>query len=206
MKGGNKKVDQKKIGSFLKELRKEKGITQEEFAEKLNISGRTVSRWETGVNMPDISLLVEIAEFFDVSIPEIINGERKSETMNEEVKEVADKLSDYANAEKEIMLKNIRNCSIAGTIALAVYSVLELTGLVLQNMIFEKIAGYCETLALVTVIIIMVHTTGLIYKLPKKKGNDKIVGLPKAVQKIIVLVIAFVGAVIIKMLLTALLI
>ena len=199
-------MDQKKIGFFLKELRKEKGITQEEFAEELNVSGRTVSRWETGNNMPDISLLIEIADFFDVSIPEIINGERKSEIMNEEVKEVADKLSDYANAEKEIMLKNIRNCSIAGTIALAVYSVLELTGLVLQNMIFEKIAGYCETLALVTVIIIMVHTTGLIYKLPKKKSNDKIVGLPKTVQKIIVLVIAFVGAVIIKMLLTALLI
>ena len=198
-------MDQKKIGFFLKELRKEKGITQEEFAEELNVSGRTVSRWETGNNMPDISLLIEIADFFDVSIPEIINGERKSEIMNEEVKEVADKLSDYANAEKEIMLKNIRNCSIAGTIALAVYSILELTGLVLQNMIFEKIAGYCETLALVTVIIIMVHTTGLIYKLPKKKSNDKIEGLPKAVQKVIVLVIAFVGAVIIKMLLTALL-
>ena len=42
--------------------------------------------------MPDISLLVEISEFFDVSIPEIINGERKSENMNEEVKEVAEKL------------------------------------------------------------------------------------------------------------------
>ena len=197
-------MDQKKIGFFLKELRKEKGITQEEFAEELSVSGRTVSRWETGTNMPDISLLIEIAEFFDVSIPEIINGERKSEIMNEEVKEVADKLSDYANAEKEIMLKNIRNCSIAGTVALAVYSVLELTGLVLQNMIFEKIAGYCETLALVTVIIIMVHTTGLIYKLPKKKSNNKIVGLPKTVQKIVVLVVAFIGAVIIKMLLTAL--
>ena len=88
-------------------------------------------------------------------------------------KEVADKLSDYANAEKETILKNIRNCSIMGTIALAVYSVLELTGLVLQNMIFEKIAGYCETLALVTVIIIMLHTTGLICKIPKKKSNDK---------------------------------
>ena len=74
-------MNQKKIGSFLKELRKEKGITQEEFAEKLNVSGRSVSRWETGSNMPDISLLVEIAEFFDVSIPEIINGERKSERM-----------------------------------------------------------------------------------------------------------------------------
>lgn len=198
-------MDQKKIGFFLKELRKEKGITQEEFAEELNVSGRTVSRWETGNNMPDISLLIEIADFFDVSIPEIINGERKSEIMNEEVKEVADKLSDYANAEKEIMLKNIRNCSIMGTIALAVYSVLELTGLVFQNIIFQKIAGYCETLALVTVIMIMVHTTGLIYKLPKKKNNDKIARLPKVVQMIIALMVAFVGAVIIKMLLTVLL-
>ena len=80
-------MDQKKIGFFLKELRKEKGITQEKIAEKLNVSGRTVSRWETGNNMPDISLLIEIADFFDVSIPEIINGERKSENMNEEVKE-----------------------------------------------------------------------------------------------------------------------
>ena len=89
-------MNQKKIGSFLKELRKEKGITQEEFAENLNVSGRTVSRWETGVNMPDISLLVDIAEFFNVSIPEIINGERKSEIMEKEVKEVAEAMSNYA--------------------------------------------------------------------------------------------------------------
>ncbi len=59
--------------------------------------------------MPDISLLVEISEFFDVSIPEIINGERKSENMNEEVKEVAEKLSDYAGEEKINMIKNVRN-------------------------------------------------------------------------------------------------
>ena len=43
-------MDQKKIGSFLKELRKQKEITQEEFAEKLNVSGRSISRWETGVS------------------------------------------------------------------------------------------------------------------------------------------------------------
>ena len=133
-------MNPKKIGSFLKELRKAKGITQEEFAENLNVSGRTVSRWETGTNMPDISLLIEIAEFFDVSIPEIINGERKSEIMNEEIKEVSEKLSDYANAEKETIIKSIRNFSIMGTIALLVYGTLELTGLVLQNEIFEKIA------------------------------------------------------------------
>lgn len=195
-------MDQKKIGSFLKELRKEKGITQEKFAEKLNVSGRTVSRWETGANMPDISLLVEIAEFFDVSIPEIINGERKSEIMNEEVKEVADKLSDYANAEKETLIKNIRSNSIMGTIALVVYCILELSGLVLQNVIFEKIALYCETLALVTVLMIMAHTTGLIYKIQKRKKSDKFLELPKAVQMLLAVVVSFVGAVIIKLFLT----
>ena len=91
-------MDLKKIGSFLKELRKEKGITQEELAERLYVSGRTVSRWETGTNMPDISLLVDIAEIFDVSIPEIINGERKNEIMEKEVKETVLKLTDYSEA------------------------------------------------------------------------------------------------------------
>ena len=76
-------MDQKKIGRFLKELRKEKDITQEQLAEKIKVSGRTVSRWETGSNMPDISLLVELADFYDVSIPEIIDGERKSDNMKE---------------------------------------------------------------------------------------------------------------------------
>ena len=195
-------MEQKKIGSFLKELRKEKGITQEEFAEKLNVSGRTISRWETGSNMPDISLLVEISEFFGVSITEIINGERKSENMNEEIREVADKLSDYAIAEKENMIKGIRNHSIMGTAALVVYGTLELTGFVYQNVIFEKIALYCEVLSLVTIVMIMAHTTGLIYQLQKRKKNNKVTKLPKAVQMMIGAVVAFVSAFIIKLLLT----
>ena len=92
-------MDQKKTGAFLKELRRKKGITQEQLAEKLGVSGGTISRWGTGNNMPDISLLVEISEYFDVSIPEIIKGERKSEDMKEETKEVAEIMSDYAAAE-----------------------------------------------------------------------------------------------------------
>ena len=59
-------MDQIKIGVFLKELRKEKGIIQEQLAEELLVSARTISRWETGNNMPDIGLLVDIAEFFNV--------------------------------------------------------------------------------------------------------------------------------------------
>jgi hypothetical protein len=64
--------------------------------------------------MPDISLLTEIEEFYDVSIPELIYGERKSENMREEVKEVAETMSDYAKAEKETLVKSIRNMSLIG--------------------------------------------------------------------------------------------
>ena len=92
-------MDQKKVGLFLKTLRKEKNITQEVLAETLNVSSRTVSRWETGSNMPDISLLVELSEFYQVSIPEIINGERKSEKMNQETKDTAIKMAEYSKNE-----------------------------------------------------------------------------------------------------------
>lgn len=162
-------MDQKKIGSFLKELRKEKGITQEEFAEIINISGRTVSRWETGTNMPDISLLVQIAEFFDVSIPEIINGERKSEIMEKEVKDVAKVMSDYATAEKALLLKNAKIVSIAGLISL-------LTGLILESInsdsmipIYECVKGCCFGLGVGALITMVLYTTGVLAKIKRKK-------------------------------------
>ena len=61
-------MDQKKIGLFLKQLRKEKTLTQSQLAEQLNVSDRTVSRWETGTNLPDLSILVELADFYDIDI------------------------------------------------------------------------------------------------------------------------------------------
>ena len=76
-------MDQKKIGEFLRELRKEKGMTQEQVAEHFNIAGRTVSRWETGSNMPDIGIISEIASFYEVDIREIINGERDAAPENQ---------------------------------------------------------------------------------------------------------------------------
>ena len=100
-------MDQKKIGQFLKTLRKEKNITQEVLAETLNVSSRTVSRWETGSNMPDISLLIEISEFYQVSIPEIIDGDRKSEKMNQETKDTAIKMAEYSKNEVNMAKKKI---------------------------------------------------------------------------------------------------
>ena len=94
-------MDTKKIGRFLKMLRKEKGLTQEQLAEILSVSGRTVSRWETGTNMPDLSILIQMAEFYEVEVKEILDGERKSEIMEKELKETLSKVADYHKLEKE---------------------------------------------------------------------------------------------------------
>jgi transcriptional regulator with XRE-family HTH domain len=107
-------MDQKKIGLFLKELRKEKKLTQEQLAEHFNVSNRTVSRWETGINMPDLSLLIEIADFYNVDIREILDGERKSENMNDNVKETLIKVADYTNTEKETKKRKLNRYFIIG--------------------------------------------------------------------------------------------
>ena len=101
-------MNQVKIGEFLRELRKEKGLTQEQLAEQFNISRRSVSRWETGSNMPDVGLLIEIADFFEVDIREIIDGQRKSENMDKE-KETLKKVAEYADAEKAKLKKKVSN-------------------------------------------------------------------------------------------------
>jgi len=113
-------MDQKKIGLLLKELRKEKNLTQEQLAEKFNISSRSVSRWETGTNLPDLSILVELADFYDIDIREIIDGERKKE-MNNETKETLLKVAEYADAEKRKLKSKMLNLSIATFIFLVIF-------------------------------------------------------------------------------------
>ena len=55
-------MDQVKIGAFLRELRKEKNLSQEQLAEQFNVSTRSISRWENGNTMPDISIMIDLAD------------------------------------------------------------------------------------------------------------------------------------------------
>ena len=197
-------MDQIKVGAFLKDLRKEKGITQEQLAEKLGVSGRTISRWETGKNMPDISLLVEIAEFFDVSIPEIIKGERKSEYMKNETKEVAETMSDYAKAEKEQLIKSFRNMSIIGLIALLVYMVLRETGVYDRNIFLQYTYGISESLIYVTVLMFPLYTTGLLSKIRIHRTKYKFSSVPRPAMKVLGFIVAFAVAALIKIALSKL--
>lgn len=85
-------MDKGKIGRFIGEIRKEKKITQEEFAVLLDVTGKTVSRWETGKYMPDLSLFTKIAEVLGISINELIQGERIIGKKNENSIEIEAKL------------------------------------------------------------------------------------------------------------------
>lgn len=82
------KMDQIKTGKFIATLRKEKELTQEQLGEKLGITNKTISRWENGNYMPDIEMLSLLAKEFDVSINELISGER---LLLDDFKKAADK-------------------------------------------------------------------------------------------------------------------
>lgn len=164
-------MDQKKIGSFLKNLRKEKELTQEQLAEHFNVSNRTVSRWETGSNMPDLSLLIELADFYDVEIREIINGERKSEKMNQEEKETMTLVADYAENERNILLKRLRNVSIVGLVAMIVLVVLTRSNIHLP--VVDYIRGVSFGLAFAALLVATFYSTGVLANIKKDQARRR---------------------------------
>ncbi len=97
-------MDQMIIGTYLKELRKEKNLTQEQIAERFGVSQRSVSRWENGNTMPDISVLIELADYYSVDLREILNGERKANNMETDLKETLVMVADYTNEEKKKLI------------------------------------------------------------------------------------------------------
>ena len=135
-------MDTIKIGEFLRELRKEKNLTQQELAEKFMVSNRTISRWETGTNMPDISLLVEIADFFEVDIREIINGERTG-LDGDAIQEIAT----YADSEKEKLATKTRIYALAGLASMLLY--VSITNFAPDTFIF----GLIKSVALIVVYV-----------------------------------------------------
>lgn len=164
-------MDQKKVGAFMKELRRDKGLTQEQLAEQFDVSGRTVSRWETGSNLPDISLLIEISEYYNIDILEILNGERKSEKMTDEVKETIQKVADYADAEKAMLLHRVRIVSIVGLISLFVGLIMENISLNSMIPVFEYVKGTCLGLVAGALITMVLYTTGILAKINEAKSG-----------------------------------
>ena len=113
-------MDLVKTGTLLKELRKEKNITQEELADKMGVSRRTVSRWETGSNMPDMDILIDLSNFYDVDLRDLLDGERKTERMDKEMKETVLKVAEVSNEEKAKIVRNIHILFVIAMIFMAI--------------------------------------------------------------------------------------
>ncbi len=162
-------MDQKKFGSFLRELRKEKQLTQEQLAERFGVTSRSVSRWETDSNMPDLSILVELADFYDVDIRDIIDGERKGEDMNKEEKERLQLVADYAETEKNTLLMRLRIFSIVGLISL----IAGLTMMVISRdnnlPVYDYLMGTLMGVAIGALLVAVFYSTGVLENMRKRK-------------------------------------
>ena len=91
--------------------------------------------------MPDISILINLAEFYNVGIPEIIDGERKGEKMNEEVKETVLKLSNYAETINQKIKIKLFWLTIAALLGMIAFLVIETLGLNTPDSLYEYIAS-----------------------------------------------------------------
>lgn len=97
-------MDQIKVGNFIAAMRKEKGLTQESLGERLGVTNKTISRWETGKYMPDIDKLQELSTFLGVSVNELLSGE-KIESADEFVKKADANLVEVLNLHSAFSLQ-----------------------------------------------------------------------------------------------------
>ena len=162
-------MDQKKVGSFLRELRKEKQLTQEQLAERFGVTNRSVSRWETGSNMPDLSILVELADFYDVDIRDIIDGERKGEDMNKEEKERLQLVADYVETEKNTLLMRLRIFSIVGLVSLIAGLVMLVLGGDNNLPVYDYLMGTLMGVSIGALLVAVFYSTGALENMRKRK-------------------------------------
>lgn len=130
-------MNQIKIGKFIAELRKGKKMTQEEMGEKLGVSGKSVSRWENGKNMPDIALFTPLCALLDITVNELINGEKMEE------EQIAEKAEENLVAAIEYSNKKIGRAN-RKMIAVVILSIAVLVSavLVFDHIYFSPCAYY----------------------------------------------------------------
>ncbi len=120
-------MDNQKTGKFIAECRKTLGYNQKELAEKLNITDKAVSKWETGRSVPDVSLLMPLAEILNTSVAEILNGEKISE----------EKLTDVSD---EIIVKSLKK-SKSKIVFIIILILILISGIVLSYPIYEYVSS-----------------------------------------------------------------
>lgn len=160
-------MDQQKIGTFLKQLRQERQLTQENLAEIMCVTNRSVSRWENGVNLPDLPTLIQLADFYGVELRELLDGERKPDAMNtpetkSATEETARKVADYSNDVMEKVTHRFHYMYLISIATVLIYLVMnhfDFSG----SPVLQGIQGACLGIGLGMLIVGAIFTS--------KRGN-----------------------------------
>lgn len=136
-------MDQIKIGAFIAEIRKGKKLTQKQLAEQLNISDKTISKWECGKGLPEVSLMLPLCEILEINVNELLAGEKLSmDNYHEKAEEnMMNLLKEKAESKKRLIISFI----------IAITSAITLT-------IFVVLVGYTD-LSTFTKILLIVYAT-----------------------------------------------
>lgn len=120
-------MNQEKIGKFIAKCRKDKNLTQEQLAEKLGVSYKSVSRWENGKNMPDYSILKELCNILDIDVNEFLSGEKieKNEKQTHSIENLDLILKEYYKMKKQRnIFKSILICFVSISILICIFGLI----------------------------------------------------------------------------------
>lgn len=126
-------MDKKSMGTFLTDLRKEKGLTQQEVAEKLNVSNKTISKWERDEGYPEITMLPEIAKFYEITTDELLQGAKNEKLQDNVVIYKPEPDPKWSKLDKYALIANI--LSVGGLVLFVVFTIfIDFTGLGLNGL------------------------------------------------------------------------
>lgn len=140
-------MEQVKIGKFIAECRKKKNLTQMQLAERLNITDRAISKWETGKGMPDSSIMLELCNELDISVNELLSGELID--MKNYNKNVADENLIKVQREKEYAIASARWSYVITIIILLVLNFINVFKYGVQEAISKSEFGIMITISLI---------------------------------------------------------
>ena len=142
-------MDQIKIGKFILNCRKEKGLTQEQLAEKLYITDRAVSKWERGLSLPEADKMLDLCNILDINVNELLNGEKIE--MKDYEKKNEELLLELA---KQDELKNKR--LITDMWVLTITAFIFYTAIVIVSSILLKEGPILGTIICVSTIVLVI--------------------------------------------------
>lgn len=135
-------MNQVKLEKFIAKLRKDAGLTQEAFGKELGVTNKTVSRWETGLYMPPTDILLKISQMFNISVNEILNGERINEVENLDTLENHFPEESFELDQKNQPKRNAIRAIISIFVIIAIFCVEKLLTDYGTNLMHREFLGY----------------------------------------------------------------